>query len=607
MTKTKSQKLRAAAARAAAKAPPSKQRPTVSGHGAYKLAPSSSLKQLGNESVGSAAGRAAGQLFGAPAAGAMLGDLAHRLFKTVTGRGTYQVKMAAIHDWYEGAKGRSLNGSSILSGNLPMFSARNAPEGATPLVNEEYICDIKGSVGFRNQSFRINLGNKDLFGWCHPFSTMFEQYELGGLMFQFRSTSGSNSTYSPSMGVVCLSTQPNSSSPPPTSMRAALDNSLTTSNKPDRDTLHWVECARAQNPTSIKYIRDYGAPEFDDDLSDYGNFNISTDGMPVNDQVIGELWITYQVYAYRPKLAIDNSPEQYHGTFSWTGDDANKFANLTPSFGSTMQIGTPYPSVLALPSDTPRTVCLIMSLSIPTLPSGTPITFNLPYLGGADGCSLVPFMQNATGQMSGGGPLTVPGVPTSPDIPNVYANQYLSVYYIDIPADGTLATISLTGFNSVGYQVLGDITIFSFNRTIGKSLWTYQHPRFSDERKLAHLLVANYKAGASAPAISNALDAASKAAGSGPRPATSPSSAPFPVASPAAGASPASEGGRAQAPMARASTTTSGAPEDPTNEDEDYIGAAAITAAAAVRSEPALASSMPQAVYQYLRAMSPTR
>jgi len=71
--------------------------------------------------------------------------------------------------------------------------------------------------------------------------------------------------------------------------------------KPTENLMHAVECATKETILAQRYVRTGSVPSNQDlRLYDYGNFQFSTQGNPIQD--IGELWVSYCVEFFKPIL-----------------------------------------------------------------------------------------------------------------------------------------------------------------------------------------------------------------------------------------------------------------------------------------------------------------
>jgi hypothetical protein len=100
-----------------------------------------------------------------------------------------------------------------------------------------------------------------------------------------------------------MATQYNSLTPAFPDKRTMENYEFANSCKPSLTMMHPVECAKNQTPVDFLYIRTGAiATGSDQRLYDLGQFFIATQGMQANAGVIGELWCTFEVELYKPKL-----------------------------------------------------------------------------------------------------------------------------------------------------------------------------------------------------------------------------------------------------------------------------------------------------------------
>lgn len=227
-------------------------------------------------------GRTIGSFFGG-ATGAGIGSAAGNWLGKITGMGAYKV-------------GRN----SLLAGTVPTFASSS---GVT-IAHREYIADLSGSTAFTLQSFAINPGQSTLFPWLAQVAGNFEEYQLLGMIVEFKSTSADalNSTNT-ALGAVIMATQYDDYDSLFNSKLSMENYEYSTSCKPSESMLHPIECDPRQNVLKNMFIRT-GLPSVGSDLrfSDVGNFQVATVGMQAA-AVIGELWVTYHVRLLKPRLA----------------------------------------------------------------------------------------------------------------------------------------------------------------------------------------------------------------------------------------------------------------------------------------------------------------
>lgn len=173
----------------------------------------------------------------------------------------------------------------------------------------------------------------------------YEQYEIEGLIFEFRSTSADalNSTNT-ALGSVMMATQYDTLDPVFSNKMEMLNYEFSTSVKPSSSTMHMVECDPRQTPVNELYTlyNQTVAANADPRLYHLGRFCIATTGFQGTSVNIGELHVTYQVRLLKPKmfsnLGLDSS--FFLANFQTTSGATLAYTNLQP-FGSTAMLAAP--------------------------------------------------------------------------------------------------------------------------------------------------------------------------------------------------------------------------------------------------------------------------
>jgi len=183
--------------------------------------------------------------------GGWLGHGAQKLVKVLTGFGSYKVEENSL-----------LSG---LEGNDPPMM-RNVRKGEAVVVeHREYIMDIfsaptNGPAGsaFNLQSFDIQPGLENTFPWLTQVAQGFQEYEIQGMIFEFKSLSadavvGTNN--SGALGSVIMATNYNAGAPNFTSKQEMLESEYSSDTKPSESIVHPIECKRSLTPVSRLYVR----------------------------------------------------------------------------------------------------------------------------------------------------------------------------------------------------------------------------------------------------------------------------------------------------------------------------------------------------------------
>jgi len=232
-------------------------------------------------SVGSHVGNALGS-----AAGAGLAALGGGLLAKITGRGDYRVEK-----------------NTLLRGDVgpPTFSKEG--DGIV-ISHREFIADVS-SIGapFSLQSYPINPGMYQTFPYLANLATSFEQYEMLGMVFEFKTTSATAvSSTNTALGVVIGATNYDPLDPNFVNKTQMEAYEFATSSVPSQSFIHPIECAPSQTPLRAQFIRSGPIPTGGDiRMYDIGTFQIATVGQQAA-SVIGELWVSYHVRLLKPRL-----------------------------------------------------------------------------------------------------------------------------------------------------------------------------------------------------------------------------------------------------------------------------------------------------------------
>lgn len=239
-------------------------------------------------------GATIGGHFGGPLGGALGGKLGS-LFGSISGLGSYDVKH-----------------NTLLTDNGPPVFSSN---GKTRIVHREFISNVVSSNTFRGAVYPINPGLPLTFPWLSGIAANFEQYQLEGIVFEYKSTSADalNSTNT-ALGTVVLSTNYDVMDPPFTSKREMEAYEYTVSTAPSASVIHPIECGRGRNTLDLLYIDPSGivVEGTDRRFHDHGNLTVACEGMQQSDVVIGELWVSYHIDLVKPKLPANPNSGEYH-------------------------------------------------------------------------------------------------------------------------------------------------------------------------------------------------------------------------------------------------------------------------------------------------------
>lgn len=241
--------------------------------------------------LGGLGGGVAGSYFGNESLGAMAGTGLGALISKWMGQGTYRVSQ------------NSLVQSARASGSIPMM--HNASQTVV-VRHREYLTPIKGSVGFKvGRFFPIQPGDPNTFPWLNGLAVKYQQYKIRGMVFHYVPTSGyAVAGTNPALGSVMMQTTYRAGDVAPGSKVEMMNEYWASEASPAEAFCHPIECSPKENPFNVHYVRN--APVADQTvlpLYDIGKTFVATQGMLADDQIVGDLWVTYEIEFSKPQIA----------------------------------------------------------------------------------------------------------------------------------------------------------------------------------------------------------------------------------------------------------------------------------------------------------------
>jgi len=270
-------------------------------------------------------------ILGSP--GTALGQEAGAYFGKITGMGAYK-----------------LNRNSLMTNSNGPISFSGIGEG-TVITHREFLTDITGSAAFTIQNYYINPGLVATFPWLSAVAAQFEQYEMLGLVFEYRPTcANSVGTTNTALGTVVMATDYDVYDTNFSSKQQMEAYEFATSCVPYNSMVHPVECSPRLNILKNQYIRT-GAVTGELHFYDVGNFQLATVGMQ-QPAVIGELWVSYKVRLLKPKIPtpIGSNLPVWHARENpiGTADATHGLGTGTPivNNGSTMTLTCTFNTII---------------------------------------------------------------------------------------------------------------------------------------------------------------------------------------------------------------------------------------------------------------------
>jgi hypothetical protein len=383
-------------------------------------------------------GGAVGSWFGG-STGSGLGSSVGNWLGKITGMGAYKVRS-----------------NTLMGGNVPTFGSG---AGCT-MCHREYLGDVTGSVAFTNTTYNLNPGltgtttgsgsQNGMFPWLSLCAAQFEEYQLLGMMIEFKSTSAValNSTNT-ALGTVILATDYDTYDTAFTNKQQMEAYEFSSSAPPSQSQLHPIECDPKKNVMQNLYIRSAANPTGSDlRFYDVGVFQLATVGMQAA-AVIGELWVTYHVKFMKPKLPTPIGQNllcaRYPGTASTT---AGGLGNTIVATGSTVVCGRTGNTVTGIPAG--RWLAVFQAVS--TVASGTLIT-SAWVPAASTNCTAVAVYSTPLGT-------------TQSSVNALDNNNCIAPLVFDCTGNGTITCLGLVASSTTGLSVCVQLSQISSGLTL---------------------------------------------------------------------------------------------------------------------------------------------
>nr|WRQ65026.1 structural protein [Tolivirales sp.] len=207
--------------------------------------------------------------------GGFVGEGAEKLISSIVGFGDYKIS------------------ENTLLSSTPSFP----PCHELRIAQTEFIGSVTGNISFTQNQIRqipIYPGNSLMFPWLSQIVRHYEEYEVHGLVFHYKPTSGSAiSGTNSALGVVVMATQYNPYSKAFSSRQEMEQYQYSTSGVPSQHQIHGVECALSLKQQPI--LSTHRDVSKDLRFTDLGTFNLLTTGQQANGTELGELWVSYDM------------------------------------------------------------------------------------------------------------------------------------------------------------------------------------------------------------------------------------------------------------------------------------------------------------------------
>jgi len=200
--------------------------------------------------------------------------------------------------------------------------------------HREMLGNVMSSTAFSQVTYAMNPGLRRSFPWLAPTAQNFTTYKLHGVVYEFVSLCADSLAASvPALGSVIMAARYDPTGNAFTD-KVEMENSMWASSaKPSVTFAMPIECASGSMPLNQLYIRP-GAISAIQNIANYdmGYFTIATQGQQAAGVNIGELWCTYDIELFKPRIGGYYGIGLPYAYYSGTSSPANgQFGGATVS------------------------------------------------------------------------------------------------------------------------------------------------------------------------------------------------------------------------------------------------------------------------------------
>jgi len=205
--------------------------------------------------------------------------------------------------------------------------------------HREFLGDIFSPAtagAFSASTYSINPGLASTFPFLAPIAQQFQEYKFHGLVFEYKSTSAvAIGTANIGMGVVAMAAQYRADAPKFTDKLTMMNEMWSVDGRPSDCFMLPIECAPEECPMSCLYVRGTAISTTSDNVKfyDLARITLAMTGIPVVEQQIGELWISYDVELFKPQATSILDAYQSFAEFTVSGVlSGSMFTNATIAY-----------------------------------------------------------------------------------------------------------------------------------------------------------------------------------------------------------------------------------------------------------------------------------
>lgn len=262
----------------------------------------------------------------------------HPLLAAFTGYGAYS---------YDGPNNPV--STSVVDQSVPQVSNPGGTDGPIVIRHREYITNIECDADEFKMCVAqlINPANTLLFPWLSNVATAFTQYRFAGLMFHFKSTSGSTggtgATSAQALGDLTMCCNYNPTEPVFSTKVEMLNEVMAVSGAPCFDHQLFIETDQGQtHQNGLLFI---SSESFDTSAGTVGGRDarfyspgvvyVSTSGQAAA-CTLGELWVSYQVELYKPQ-AVTSIRDSARTMFAYKRSDGSDDLDISTAYNWSLQ------------------------------------------------------------------------------------------------------------------------------------------------------------------------------------------------------------------------------------------------------------------------------
>jgi hypothetical protein len=276
--------------------------------------------------LGSMGAGALGSYFGVPPSlSAPIGSALGAGVSRFLGMGDYEISANSLIK--PGAS--HLNSSTVVMG----------PDGrrGVRVQEREFIGNVVSSTTFTNTAYFINPANSATFPWLSTLAQNFDEWEPHGIAFTFKSTSAAFNGANQALGVVIGATDYDPADPDYPTKLEMESSDYCVSSKACDDFVHLIECDPKERGRIVMKTLAVATPPTGTSVMDYhlGKFEIATDGQSTAGQIIGELWVSYDITFYKKQLHGGQVGNNVLTSVQYWSTIPVGFSNSTPFGNST--------------------------------------------------------------------------------------------------------------------------------------------------------------------------------------------------------------------------------------------------------------------------------